>query len=366
MFWLGLVLPLSYIPAVTDLDILSGWIVLSLALPFFFLRPLQLGIAHYLGLAFLGYAFLSLLWAPVWQQGVWDIWQLAILAGCFCLGSSRDDLTPLYKGLAIGIGINTALAICQKLGWQPVYHNNSSYPAGLFFNPDMLGESAALVSVALVSTRAYRLLGLTVPAVFLSGGRTAILTLGIITALEGWKRWPKATASIALAILTFVWIDNHTTSSLVERWDLWQDTYSGLSWFGHGAGSFFMLYPQFAAHTDTMLTRPEDPHNDYLGFLFQYGLGSLPVGAIFCLGLASSSPKRILLFAYCLISFFSFPMRIPIEGLLGMVALGVCLRDCPLDGWVGRRLRPLRDARAGWDGRKVIPLEPLYSGKAGL
>src|SRR5277367_3685449 len=174
MFWLGLILPLCYIPAVTDLDILTGWIVLSLALPFLLLKPLRFGIAHYLGFAFLGYAFLSLAWAPVMAQGVWDLWLITILAFCFCLGASRDDVPRLFKGLALGLGVNTCVAISQHYGWSPVLHNNSTVPAGLFFNPDMLGESACLVSVALISIREYRWLTLTVPSIFLSNGRVAL------------------------------------------------------------------------------------------------------------------------------------------------------------------------------------------------
>src|SRR5277367_1691516 len=113
MFWLGLILPLCYIPGVTDLDILSGWIVLSLALPFLLLRPMRLGIAHYLGLAFLGYAFLSLAWTPVLAQGIRDLWLISILAACFCVGASRDDVPQLFKGLALGLGVNSLVAICQ-------------------------------------------------------------------------------------------------------------------------------------------------------------------------------------------------------------------------------------------------------------
>ena len=171
---------------------------------------------------------LSLLWAPVWQQGIWDLWQLAILAACFCLGD-LDDLPKLYKGLAIGIGINTLLAIGQHFGWQPVHHNNSDYPAGFFFNPDMLGESAALVSIALYSIRSYWPIALTLPAVFLSGGRAAILSIVVVILLEGWKRSRVVTALLALAILTTAYLDNHKTSSFNERIALWEDTASGLT-----------------------------------------------------------------------------------------------------------------------------------------
>ena len=360
MFLLGLILPLCYIPGVSDLDILSGWIVLSLMLPFFFLRPIRLGVAHYLGLAFLGYATLSLLWAPVWQQGIWDLWQLAILAACFCLGD-RDDLPKLYKGLAIGIGINTILAICQKLGWQPVHHNNSDYPAGLFFNPDMLGESAALVSIALYSIRNYGLLVMTLPAVFLSGGRAAILSVVMILVLEGWKRSRVITLLIALNIVGVAYFDNHKITSFGERWALWQDTASGLTPFGHGAGSFFMLYPKYALRTDTMSTRPEDPHNDYLGLAFQYGLGATLVFAILGIGLVSSGPSRLVLLAFGLIAFVSFPIRIPIEGLVGMVALGRLCRTSPVDGWVSLRWRQARDAWELRTRRDCLPLESLHS-----
>ena len=363
MFWLGLILPLCYIPGVSDLDILSGWIVLSLTLPWFFLRPLRLGVAHYLGLAFLGYATLSLLWAPVWQQGIWDLWQLAILAACFCLGSSRDNQRPLYLGLALGLSVNTALAVGQQFGWQPVHHNSSDIPAGFFFNNDMLGESAALVSIALYSIRLYWPIILTLPSVFLSGGRAAILSIVVVILHRRLDAIPNRTKCPPCHrdLNHCLWHYNHNTNAFHERIALWEDTASGLTPFGHGAGSFFMLYPKYALRTDTMSTRPEDPHNDYLGLAFQYGLGATLVFAILGISLVSSGPSRLVLLAFGLIAFVSFPIRIPIEGLVGMVALGWLCRHSPVDGWVRAYWRQARDAWEHRTRRDCLPLESLHS-----
>lgn len=367
MFWLGLVLPISYVPGVTDLDILSGWIVLSLALPFFFLHPIRLGIAHYLGLAFLGYAILSFLWAPVWQQGVWDLWLLGLLAGCFCLGSEYEDLRPLWKGLALGMGVNLVVALIQVAGYHPVYANQAHYPPGLFYNPDMLGESAALITAVLIATRLYPYLILTIPCIFLSGSRNALLALCIILTAPIWQRWRwkgVSTAAFAITLLVAGTWHPSNLSGPQERFAIWADTASGLTPFGRGPGSFFMLYPEFAHRTDTMLTRPEDPHNDYLQLAFQYGLGALPLVALLAIGLMAGGSWLIPLLAFCSIAFFSFPQRIPIEGLVGMAALGSCLRSSTM-AWRNRTgWRPVRTAWAKCLGSQGVPVESVYPNSA--
>lgn len=360
MFWLGLLIPLAYIPNFTGRDILTGWEVLSLALPFFFIRQLRLGIGHYLGLAFLAYATLALVWTEIPVQGVWDLWLLFILAGCFLLGASHDS-RPLYLGVALSVGVSTIVAIPQSLGWTGLFQLSPGLPAGLFVNRDMFGESAALASIALIATRQYWPLILTLPPVVFTGCRSAQLACivtGTLWLTVRFRQW--SIPVVVLMLLTAVAIEHGWDGSEDLRLAMWKDTLSGLTLFGRGPGSFFVLYPEFASHTDTMFTRPESAHNDFLELAFEFGLGAIPVFLSLGWGMAQPKAERYIVLAFCVVACVSFPIRIPTEGLLGMVALGSVCRSRRLawPQWLRRRSNPntwkLQVSSA------AIPLEPLH------
>ena len=92
MFLLGLLLPIAYVPGYTGTDILTGWIVLSITLPFLLLSPVKMGLGHWLGLIFLSYATLGLTWAYVPTQAVWDLWLF-----CFADSIKRHCVNLLAK-----------------------------------------------------------------------------------------------------------------------------------------------------------------------------------------------------------------------------------------------------------------------------
>lgn len=365
MFWLGLSVPLAYIPNITGRDILTGWIVLSIVLPFFFLQRIKLGVGHYLGLAFLAYATLAILWAPIFPQAIWDLWLLYILSACFLLGASHDP-RQLYLGCAIGVGVSTLMAIPQALGWNGIFQLSQGLPAGLFVNRDMFGESAALVSVALICTRQYWPLVLTLPPIVFTGCRSAQLACFVVAVVWLWQRTVvhKSIPIIAIALLGYVAYHHGWDGSEALRVAMWRDTIDGLTLFGHGPGSFFTLYPEFASRTDTMFTRPESAHNDFLELIFEFGLGAIPLFTLLALAAIRSRVEGYILLAFCVIAFFSFPIRIPTEGLLGMVALGVLCRGWTV-AWPNRfDWRSVRDAWKRQTSSADIPLEPLHPRRA--
>jgi hypothetical protein len=380
MFFLGLIIPTAYWPSLTGNSILSGWPVLSIALPFMFLRKVRMGLGHWLGLAFLAYAFGSMLWAPVFSQGIWDLWLLSIFAGCFMLGAQLSDPRPLYAGLALGVGVSTILSVIQhygiflvtEAGWPGCSH------PGLFYNYDIFGETAALASVALVGSRLYWPLALTVPPIFLTGSRTALVATFVALALWLWDidRWygllmAGALGLLALgAIYTFSKPDTcgslTRTSSTSERLAIWRDTADGLTVLGRGPGSFLIDYPLFASRTDTMLSRPEAAHNDYLELLFEFGLGVAPLVGLLALALTSPATDRYLLIAFLVTAFFAFPIREPTEALLGAVALGRCSVGWDLS-WLYRLLR--RSPSGPWlrQARSIpISVEQVHPHMAGI
>lgn len=374
MFWFGLLVPIAYIPQWTGMLIITGWSVLSLVLPFFLTQRIQMRLPHLLGVAFLAYATLALVWAPVWQQGIWDLWLLFILAGCWLLGATRD-CSKLYLGIACGIGVSTALAIPQSFGWGGIFEegwgpNGLHYiPAGLFVNHDMFGEAAALATVALIVSRQWWPLILTVPPIWMTECRAALVGLGAAGSL--WLidrfRWKALAGLVPLGTALAVFVFRHGwDGSIALRLAMWQDTLAGLTVFGHGPGSFFMLYPEYAAHTDTMATRPESAHNDFLELVFEFGIGTMALFTLMAMASWSPRPERYLFITFAAIAAFSFPLRMPVEGLLGMVALGSMCRDRRVS-W--SHLRHRGSACLVWLRRYSRPrlsLEPIYAYPSGL
>ena len=369
MFLLGLALPLVYIPAVTGFMILSGWVLLSLVLPWMLLRRIEMGWAHWLGLAFLAYASISLLWTPVLVQGVWKLWLLWILAFSFCVSAAGYRLDRLLLGVAMGLGVNLAVALAQAFGWH-FLPQTSGAPSGLFVNANPFGEVAALTSIGLLTTRQFWPLTLTLPCIWLSDSRTALLALGVAGGVWLWDklRWRGLVLALALALPlgAIGWWHKPSTSSLLEREAIWLDTVDGLSPFGRGAGSFLILYPHFATRTDTMATRPESAHNDFLELIFEFGIGAIPLFGLVAIALFTRGPWRYLWWAFCAVALVAFPTAIPVEGFLGMVALGALCRGWRV-AWIERaRLRPAIWPWAGGRSSPAIPLEPLHPHSAEL
>lgn len=371
MFGLGLILTAAYIPGWTGATVLSGWVVLSILLPFYLIGRLELGLGHWLGLSFLAYATASYLWAPVPAQAVWDLWLTWCLAFSFALGAERYD-PKLWVGMAVGLIPSLAFAFAQWLGYSPIFANNYISFAGTFVNPDMFGETACLVTIALIASRCYWPLVFTIPPIYFAQSRTVIVAYAAVIAFAAWERWRWMVVLPSLLLMLSVgwWVSRNTadrphhSDAIAERFAIWRDTLDGVTWLGRGPGSFYMLYPEFAKRTDTMATRPEDPHNEYLNLAFQYGLGALPLAGLLWLGLASRGPERYILIAFLTIAFFSFPTRIPTEGFVGLVALGRLCRRGNL-AWVHQLLGgPRSDGRAPIRRRKDRTLESLRPNKA--
>jgi hypothetical protein len=318
VFALGVLLVTCYVPGWTGYGIPTGWIVLSVVLPLI-LRKEMLRWNP-----FLLYIGVSLLWAPVFAQGIYDLWIIAILSCAFCLGSCDIEPRRLYLGMAIGLSVSTAIAVFQALGWHQILYQESR-PAGLFVNPNVFGETAALISVALLAHRIFWPLLWTVPSVLLSESRSGLTALLLIGAAWSANRYISVLMAIFIAGFVFL----KPADSIGYRLEIWQSAYNGLTWFGRGAGSYIVTSPVFSPfHTEVMPNREENAHNDVLQLVYEYGLGALlllPVILVAMFGPAG--PERYLFFAFLFIACFNFPLAIPTEGFLGAFAMGRLWRD---------------------------------------
>lgn len=338
----GFLLATCFIPAWTGAAIPTGWVLLSCTLPFLLWRRVELSYEHAIGLLFLAYAFLSLTWAPVYVQGVFDLWGLSILGAAFAFGWACSSANRLYVGLAVGVGLSTGFAIAQ-LYWDWTGLFQFYRPAGLFVNPGVYGEICALVLIALIASRCYWLTIAVAPGIYLSSSRTAVLACVAAALVAAWDHLPalganrsrlwknSAVLSTALVLVlgsalvvrsTLIREPNWWTSP-AERLVIWQDTFQGLTLMGRGAGSFLITYPAFASHADTMATRPEHAHSDILELIYDYGIGVTPLALLVVLALRGSmAPERYILIGFLTLCAISFPTRIPVLGFLGAFALG--------------------------------------------
>jgi hypothetical protein len=318
VFALGFLLVTCYVPGWTGYGIPTGWIVLSVVLPLI-LRKEMLRWNP-----FLIYACISLAWAPVFVQGVYDLWTLAILSGAFYLGSSDIEPKRLYIGMAVGLSVSTGIAVFQALGWHQILYQES-LPAGLFVNPNVFGETAALISVGLLAHEIFWPLLWTVPSVLLSESRTAFAALALVAAAWSANRY----ISMLFAVLIAGFVFLKPGDSVAYRWEIWRSAYAGLTWSGRGAGSYIVTSPAFSAfHTEIMPNREENAHNDFLELIYEYGLGTLFLLPVFMVALfGPAGPDRYLFAAFCIIACLNFPLAVPSEGFLGAFAMGRLWRD---------------------------------------
>lgn len=338
----GFALATIFIPGWTGAAVPTGWVMLSIALPFIIWRNVEVGLEHLIGMGFLAYAFLSLMWTPVLSQGIFDLWMVCTLGAAFMFGAIRLDSTRLYVGLAFGVGGSTALAIPQLyFDWTGIYQFYR--PAGLFVNPGVYGETCALVLVALLASKLYWPALLVAPGIYFSNSRTALVACGAAAVVFAWDKatamgadrsslWKNPyvlsaavvlTLGSALAVQSTLTREPNWWTSPAERLAIWQDTASGLTWMGRGAGSFIITYPAFATRTDTMASRPEHAHSDILELVYDYGLGTIPLFLLIALALRPFPvPERYIFIAFLTIAVLSFPTRLPVEGFLGAFAMG--------------------------------------------
>lgn len=337
MFLLGLLLAICFWPGQSGAAEASRWALLFVAVPIslWFVRIKSTPI-HWLGCAVLLWSVASLIWAPVRYDGAAELMQMAVMAGAFLVGHSLDDLGPFYRGLGYGLCVSSFLAIVQALGYHPIT-DLGGYSAGLFVNSSILGEITVAAIVVLACGRNWWLVAALFSALVLSQCRSALLAIGVCCIAMAWERWRwRAVAAVPLisAALFFVsprWLQSDT---LNQRLMLWCDTLDGLTFWGHGIGSFYSVYPAFEVRMN-QLYQPAHAHNDLLEFAFELGMPAAIVLCIIC-GLVlfgARRRERLGLLAVLVTSLFGFPLHAPSTVFLFGIMAG-----CAARAW-----RPVRD-----------------------
>ncbi len=321
----GFALAVAYLPATVGGALAPRWILAAIA-PWLLLLPGQAPSLSWRAWPLAAFVFwycLSSFWSPSpWDAGA-GLLELGVAGGSFLLGAILEDERPFYIGLGLGI-----------------------IPAWLFgwFDPnfDIAGEAAAMAAVGL-GTFASPLAVLPLAVVIFGHSKGALLGVLAGTVCYGVRYWRLTLGVLGCGLVLLggkLW--SQGSASLVERLDIWRDTWAGVTWFGHGLGSLWTVFPFYAEHQDVVArAAPLQAHNDLLQVAFEQGLSgaALAVMAFGCLlwGRWRTRPG-IVLVALCAMALVGFPWHMPVTLVVGALALGgLCRRDslrCPV--WDGR------------------------------
>lgn len=324
MFWLGLLTTTAYVPGWTGAAIPTNWAVLSAALPLVLWFRSRSTVFHWCAGLFVVYVCVSCFWAPSSYDAVWALWQIAIIALAFWLGSACDDLRPLWCGLAAGMTVSSAVAVVQWLGYRPVLQTYD-YP-GLFVSPMLQGQILALVATALLVRGLWRFLPGLIPGFVLSmpgvthsdsRGTAAALFLGILAACT--RSMLVVTAFLVIAAVYAIF---HVNSADAERILIWRIALSNLTEFGNGAGSFIGI----VYHLGPKTVHPEYVHNDYLQLVYEFGIGAALLLPLAWLAFRTGSAEWPVLVVFATMAFYSFPLHTPVTAFIGAVAAGSVAR----------------------------------------
>lgn len=319
-FLLGFVITIVYIPGILGASIPTGWLFLIIISPLLVI-PTTIPL-------FLIYAIISLLWTVNDWIGFFFLLQFIALWLVFEFGKTIKDLRPIFKRIALGLGINSIIALSQYYGFHQVFTlDNTS--AGLFLNPNIYSEISALVLVALIWLRLWYWIPLTLTGLILVHSRAAILSLIICSLLYLYKRFPLYTSigTVLISITGIIFLifgmiyypHISAITSIQERFDLWADTLRGIKIFGNGVGSYEILYPYYSTHVDTSLFRPRYAHNDLLQLIFDFGIGTLLLLPVIYKAAKSVNP---ILYSFGVVSLLAFPLHVPLSAFIVCLVTG--------------------------------------------
>lgn len=245
---------------------------------------------------------------------MWGLYITAIAVLSFWLGSSLTTLVPLFRGLALGLTISTAVAIIQWFGYFPVAAQGGNL-AGLLYNQTVQGAAIALVIVGLVWLRQWPYIPALLPGLYLahSRGGWLILCAGLISRVH-WSL-PIALTAIALAFAF-----HNPNADDILRLQIWSIAWHNLSTIGWGP--FISVYYR----DSPTLIHPEFVHDDYLQLVFEYGFAAIIPITIFA-AIVGRSPVLV---AFACLATFYFPLHAPVIAFIGCVVAGHVGREFSL------------------------------------
>jgi hypothetical protein len=316
--FVGFVAAMAFWPGLLSAAIAPRWVALAVLPPLLCrvdLRALQP--TFFIALAgWLGYAAISIGWAPDRLTATHELIHLALLTIIAVAAAGIDDISGVLRWVSLGVAFSGALSVAQFYGWSPV--EQISVPAGTFLNRAVLGEIAAPLFVWCLLSREFTLSAFLLCPLVLCQSRVAIVA-AIAGMVIARPRWAIAIALSAIGYLGLAWMigvlpyDASKFASASLRMEIWQQATTGLSVFGNGLGSFSANFP-----------RSEYAHSDILQALYELGIGVLAplVCGVLAFKAPASRPERAALVAVAIEVAVAFPLHLPASGFLAFLLAG--------------------------------------------
>lgn len=314
-------LAIAHIPGVTGHTVLAGYSFLSLTLPFVLLARIKLTPGHVLGVLFLAYACVSLGWSSQPLNGLQSLWHWFILAGSFCLGHKLQDLRPIFAGLGVGLCVSGVVGFFQLLGFEPVDHFAAIWPAvsGLFYNPNALTETAAIVLVGLIVYRLWWLVPGVAATMLMGYGRAGILAFTATAVLSFVPARYRFLGIVTLlgAVVIALQIKGGDRGIGI-RLEAIEVALQQVTLLGNGVGSFLIR---------TSSSVFEHLHNDPLEIVYEFGFGAIPLVLMVASALSREGQAKPIFICFLLESLLSFPTFMPVTGFMAAVVAGHLYRS---------------------------------------
>jgi hypothetical protein len=310
---LGIAIMIAFVPGVIGLASITSWAVMWLVMPVLLLKcKIEITIIHILGLVFLSYAALSLLWSP---HGTLELMQLLVLASVFVWAYTLQNLRKIIIGLAIGLAVSSIIAVLQYFQLETLVLKNTPNPSGLFVNSNIFAEVSGMLLILILINKLWWFIPVTLPGLMVSS-RAVILGFLIVGLLWIWEKSKLAAISLAVSLTFAASLINFSMSSIYQRLYIWLDMLSGLTLFGHGIGSFIYLFPDYNKHSDASINIAEYAHNELLQLTFELGIGVAPFILIILMLLKADNDYKYAFVFFIVISCFGFPLHMPVTAFM--------------------------------------------------
>lgn len=327
MFYLAALLPVCFIAGYTGAFMPTQWAVLSLTLPLTLWVPAPRLVLNWLGVAFFVWAFAGLLGAEGWYSAVLGLWYIFIWGLAYRWGSALSDLSPMWRGLAVGLSISAIVALAQHLGVAFPTTDATDFHGrnpGLLFNPVISGLASAIVLVGLATHRLWLYTPLPFLGLVLSGSRGGWLILALTASLRIVGAW----ITTALLVLTILALTTFAGDSDIQRLQIWGIAIHGLTFFGWGPDSFNDVYAVIPDAVGPHLNHLEFAHNDYLQLLFEYGIGAIPLFILWaCVLIHRGAREHSAGIALAIAASFCFPLYHPLTAFILCTVAGHLAAD---------------------------------------
>ena len=248
----------AFIPGIMSSAILPRWAVIAVGAPLvsrLTLERLSQGMQYAIVLG-VAWAACSVLFSPDRMAGALQFFFILATVGAFIAASEMDTLDDAMTGLALGVGVSSIVSLLYLAGHGP-FDNATRFPAGLFYNSEVLAEFTAPIFLWTLLKKRWPLVLLTVLPMVACVSRTAILV-----ALAGLVYAFRPRSKILFLALLLGWIIVSAAAAILmpdrlitsgNRIVIWMATLLAATPMGNGLGWFQAAHPieQFA-HSDAI------------------------------------------------------------------------------------------------------------------